>query len=45
MELTENEIYRIISNYIRCGLCDDSSLLKQAIKQANGKDIMLEFIF
>lgn len=45
MELTENEIYRIISNYIRYGLCDDSSLLKQAIKQANGKDIMLEFIF
>ena len=45
MELTEREIYNIISTYIREGLVNDKSLLTEALKQANGKDIELEFIF
>lgn len=45
MELTEREIYNIISTYIREGLVNDKSLLAEALKQADGKDIELEFIF
>lgn len=45
MVLTEKEIYNIISTYIREGLADDKSLLMEALKQANGKEIELEFIF
>ena len=45
MELTEREIYNIISTYIREGLADDKSLLAEALKQANGKEIEVEFIF
>ena len=45
MELTNKEIYNIISTYIREGLVNDKSTLAEALKQANGKDIELEFIF
>lgn len=45
MELTNKEIYTIISTYIREGLVDDKSTLMEALKQANGKDIEVEFIF
>lgn len=45
MELTEREIYNIISTYIREGLVDDKSTLSEALKQANGKNIEVEFIF
>ena len=44
MELTEKEIYTIISTYIREGLADDKSMLSEALKQANGKKIEVEFI-
>lgn len=45
MELTEKEIYNIISTYIREGLADDKSTLSEALKEANGKEIELEFIY
>lgn len=45
MELTEREIYTIISTYIREGLVNDKSLLAEALRQADGKDIELEFVF
>lgn len=45
MELTNKEIYNIISTYIREGLADDKSLLMEALKQANVKEIEVEFIF
>ena len=45
MELTEREIYNIISTYIRKGLVNDKSTLSEALKQANGKEIEVEFIF
>lgn len=45
MELTNKEIYNIISTYIREGLADDKSALAEALKQANGKEIEVEFIF
>lgn len=44
MEFTKREIYNIISTYIREGLADNKSLLAEALKQANGKEIELEFI-
>ena len=45
MEFTSKEIYTIISTYIREGLVDDKSTLSEALKQANGKEIEVEFIF
>ena len=45
MELTNKEIYTIISTYIREGLADDKSTLAEALRQANVKEIELEFIF
>lgn len=45
MELTEKEIYTIISTYIREGLADDKLTLSEALKQANEKEIEVEFIF
>ena len=45
MELTNKEIYNIISTYIREGLVNDKSLLAEALKQADDKEIELEFIF
>ena len=45
MELTNKEIYTIISTYIREGLVNDKSLLAEALIQSDGKDIELEFIF
>lgn len=45
MELTEREIYNIISKYIREGLADNKSTLAEALKQADGKEIEVEIIF
>lgn len=45
MELTEKEIYNIISTYIREGLVNDKSTLSEALKQADEKKIEVEFIF
>ena len=45
MELTNKEIYNIISTYIREGLADDKSTLTEALRQANVQEIELEFIF